>query len=352
MSGAPDAALSAIAAPAAAAVARFVADVAALWPREGRATLGVAVSGGPDSLALLLLAQAAWPGAVAAATIDHGLRAESAAEAAFVAQICTQLGVPHAVLQVRVAVGNVQAAARAARYAALGQWLRDDGIGALATAHHADDQAETLLMRLNRASGVSGLAGVRARGRLPGAGGGEPDAMLLRPLLGWRRAELAEVVADGGLTALADPANVDPRYDRARLRGAMAGVDWLDVSAIAASAAHLADADAALDWAAAREWEDAVVVDAMGVIYRPRAPRAIALRVLARIVAQLGGETARGGTLAQAFAALCARQAVSIGDLVARPSYEGWRFTRAPARRATSQPASGDPSPADLPRVI
>jgi tRNA(Ile)-lysidine synthase len=95
------------------------------------------------------------------------LRPESAAEAAEVARICALLDVPHATLAVSVEEGNVQAQARDARYAALAAWMEREGLSALATAHHADDQAETLVMRLNRASGVSGLAGVRERGWSP-----------------------------------------------------------------------------------------------------------------------------------------------------------------------------------------
>jgi tRNA(Ile)-lysidine synthase len=307
--------------------ARFMADLAALWPGEG--ALGLAVSGGPDSLALLLLAHSAWPGRVAAATVDHGLRPANAAEAAMVAALCQQLGVPHATLPVRLAPGNVQAEARAARYVALAEWMGEQEIGALATAHHADDQAETLLLRLNRGSGVAGLAGVRARGRVPGT-----DLPLIRPLLGWRRVELAEVVAVAGLAAADDPSNRDDRFDRVRLRKALAETDWLDIPALAASAAHLADADAALDWALAREWQDCVTRAPLGLVYRPQAPRGIALRVLARIVTELDGEVPRGSAVARLFDSLVARQPASIGNLVARPMPEGWSFSKAPARRS------------------
>src|SRR5690349_12463072 len=100
-------------------VARFRADLEALTGGAPE-RLGVGVSGGPDSLALLLLAAAAWPGRVEAATVDHGLRAESAAEAAFVAGLCAQLGVPHRTLHAGMeATSNLQAAARARRYALL-----------------------------------------------------------------------------------------------------------------------------------------------------------------------------------------------------------------------------------------
>ncbi len=244
------------------------------------------------------------------------------------AQLCAALGVPHQTLPVSLAAGNLQAEARTARYAALAGWCAKEGLGALATAHHADDQAETLLLRLGRASGVAGLAGVRARGRVPGSA-----LRLLRPLLGWRRAELGAVVAAAGIAAVQDPSNADPRFDRARIRLKLADADWLDVPALAASAAHLADADAALDWVAAREWDEAVTRGPMGLTYRPQAPRAVALRVLARIVTELDGEEPRGGAVARLFDALVARQTMSIGSLVARPAPEGWSFMAAPKRR-------------------
>ncbi|MBS0475581.1 MAG: tRNA lysidine(34) synthetase TilS [Proteobacteria bacterium] len=291
--------------------------------------MALAVSGGPDSLALLLLAHAAMPGRIAAATVDHGLRAESAAEAAMVGQVCAALGVPHATLKVTLASGNLQAEARTARYAALAEWMASNRLAALATAHHADDQAETLLLRLNRGSGVAGLAGVRARGQVPGTG-----LALLRPLLGWRRSELAGVVSAAGIEAVQDPSNSDDRFDRARLRKHLAGAEWIDVPMVAASAAHLADAETALEWAAEREWAECVERAPLGLTYRPRAPRAVALRVLARIVTELDGEAPRGSAVARVFDALMARQPASIGNLVARAMPGGWSFSRAPARRA------------------
>ena len=290
--------------------------------------MGVAVSGGPDSLALLLLAAEVLPGRVEAATVDHGLRPESADEARDVAAICGALDVPHEVLTVTLEPGNVQSEARAARYAALSGWMDRRGLAALATAHHADDQAETLLMRLNRASGVAGLAGVRARGLVPGT-----ELPLLRPLLGWRRAELAAIVEAAGIVAAQDPSNTDDRFDRARIRKAMAGADWLDIAALAESASNLADADAALDWAMRREWVECVTKDGLGVTYRPQAPRAIALRVLARIVRELTGEEVRGSAVARLFDTLLAGQPASIGSLVVRPMRGAWSCTPAPKRR-------------------
>ena len=312
---------------------RFGECLAALWPERARPRdwkLGVAVSGGPDSMALLLLACAAFPDRVEAATVDHGLRPESAEEAALVGRLCRAIGVPHAVLKVAVEPGNVQAEARAARYAALAGWMAERGMAALVTAHHADDQAETLLMRLNRGSGAGGLAGVRARAIVPGS-----RLPLLRPLLAWRRADLAAILADAKVDFVRDPSNEDDRFDRARLRKALARADWLDVAAVAASAGHLADAQAAIEWAAAREWVECVEEGGLGVTYRPQAPRAVALLVLSRIVTKLAGEEPRGAALARLFDTLVAGQPASIGSLVARPAQGGWSFTPAPKRKGS-----------------
>jgi tRNA(Ile)-lysidine synthase len=312
-------------------VRRFAADLDRVWPEgaaQGEARLGIAVSGGPDSCALLLLAAAALPGRIAAATVDHGLREASAGEARFVAELCEAIGVEHAVLPVTVEAGNVQAQARTARYRALADWAGQHGIAALATAHHADDQAETLLLRLNRASGVAGLAGVRERGVAP-----DSDLLLVRPLLGWRRAELESVVAAAGLTAVADPSNLDDRFDRVRLRKALAGADWLDPLALAQSASHLADADDAIEWAARREWHEAVRPQPFGLVYRRRAPRAVALRVMARIIREIGGDEARGGQVARLLDSLESGAPASIGSLVARPERDGWAFSKAPVKR-------------------
>ena len=211
--------------------------------------LAVAVSGGPDSIALLLLAQAAFPGRVQALTVDHGLRAAAAAEAAFVASLCTARGIPHQTLPWTgpKPAANRQAEARNARYALLRDACAAAGIGVLATAHHADDQAETLLMRLARGSG-GGLAGIRMHRPL-GAG-----VTLVRPLLGVRRAALAAIVAEVGIVPVTDPTNDDPHYDRTHARRLLASTPWLDAARLADSAAHLAEAEAALDWAADRAW--------------------------------------------------------------------------------------------------
>ncbi len=296
-----------------------------LWPGDGR--LGLAVSGGADSLALLLLAHAALPGRIEAATIDHGLRPEAADEAQLVARICADLAVPHQTIRVIVAPGNLQDQARHARYAALGNWMEQHSLAALATAHHADDQAETLLMRLNRGSGVSGLAGVRTRGVVPGS-----NRPLLRPLLGWRRIELASIVQSVGLAPVQDPSNNDEQFDRVRMRKALAQADWIDPQAFAASARHLAQADAALQWAAAREWDECVQRLPGALHYRPVAPRAIRLRVVARAIAELGGDP-RGGAVARLIDALSQGQGGTLGGVAARAEGPIWQFVAEPPRR-------------------
>lgn len=294
------------------------------------------MSGGPDSIALLLLAHAALPGMVEAATVDHGLRPESASEAALVARVCSELGVPHTALPVEVAPGNLQARARTARYAALGAWLDDWGLEALLTAHQMDDQAETLMMRLNRGSGVRGLAGIRARTRVP-----DGDQLLLRPLLGWRRAELAAVVAAAGIEAVADPSNDDRRFDRVRIRQALAQADWLDVAGLARSAAHLADAEDVIAFAVGREWRECVSETADGWRYaalRTGVPGANLVRcgVIESIARQLGGAIDAGEAARMAMS-LVEGRACNIGGIAARTDEEHgervWLFKRENPRR-------------------
>jgi tRNA(Ile)-lysidine synthase len=298
-----------------AAVARFRAAVPAF---EG--SIGVAVSGGPDSLALLLLAAAAWPGRVVAATVDHRLRPEAADEARHVAEICRTRGVPHEILTPSAPItGSLQAAARAARYALLEEWRDRHGASWIMTAHHADDQAETLLMRLNRGAGLRGLAGVR---RING--------QILRPLLGWRRDELGAIVAASGVVPVADPSNADPRFDRVRIRQGLAAAPWIDAAALAQSAAHLAEAEDALTWTAARLAEDRVSADATALVLDPAGiPPALLRRMVEAI---LHPDAPSGPALDRLIAALRAGEQASMGDTLCRGGPR-WRFTPAPPRR-------------------
>ncbi|MCZ8370270.1 MAG: tRNA lysidine(34) synthetase TilS [Porphyrobacter sp.] len=321
------------------AAALFVARLAALWPEgERTGTLGLAVSGGPDSLALMLLAAEALPGRVAVASIDHGLRPEAAGEVALVERIAGERDIPFTALQVRLAPGNILAEARTARYAALARWAGAAGLAAVATAHHADDQAETLLMRLNRGSGLAGLAGVRARTLIEGS-----EVPLLRPLLDWRKAQLAQIVAKAGITPAEDPSNTNPSFDRARLRAQLSEADWLDPVKIAASAAHLAEGWQALEWYAELDWHEMVMRDTEvpGFTYCANVPRIIAIETILKIIRELGGHATRAEA-ARAWDRLWSGENASLGGVLAVPGVEKvekvgvtmrvWRFRPEPAR--------------------
>jgi tRNA(Ile)-lysidine synthase len=320
--------------PEPALVDRFRSDLDALIAPDAR--IGVAVSGGPDSLALLLLAAAVRPGKIEAATVDHRLRPESADEAAMVASLCEQIAIPHAVLSAHWTekpATAIQERARRERYRLLGFWAEERRLDALATGHHADDQAETLMMRLVRGAGVGGLAGMRASSRTPGS-----DLRLIRPLLGWRRAELEQVCRDARVVPAVDPSNEDEHYERVRVRKNLAEAGWLDAGAIANSARHLADAQSALEWAARREWKQAVKERFGLITYAPTdAPGEIARRVVARAVGTLATEgdiDLRGNELDRLLGALRDGGTSTLRGVRCEGGKE-WRFTPAPARRDT-----------------
>jgi tRNA(Ile)-lysidine synthase len=320
--------------PAPDAIERFRRQLDRLLKPDTR--LGIAVSGGPDSLALLLLAAAARPGQVEAATVDHALRPESAKEAEMVAGLCEQLGVPHEIRTVewdQKPETAIQERARTARYRLLGEWAQDRGIRALLTAHHIDDQAETFLMRLARGAGVRGLGAMRPVVNTPGAA-----VALVRPLLGWRRTELEQICADAGVAPATDPSNEDEQFERVRMRKALADIDWLDAKSVALSADHLAQADAALQWATTQEWDRSVSNGNGAIIYRPTdAPREIRRRIARRAVLRLASEgniaDLRGPELDRLLVVLMSGCKATLRGVLCSGGNE-WRFTRAPARRS------------------
>lgn len=180
--------------------------------------LGVAVSGGGDSMALLRLA-ADWAGAqgaeLFAATVDHGLRPEAADEAQFVKTTCKALGVDHQILAWQSAPeGNVQAAARQARYDLLAEWANRMQLDAVLLGHTADDQAETFVMRLARGSGVDGLAAMQSDWR-------DRGQRWVRPVLGVSRSDLRDLLRAVGQGWIEDPSNQDEQFERVRIRNAM-----------------------------------------------------------------------------------------------------------------------------------
>jgi tRNA(Ile)-lysidine synthase len=294
---------------------------------EGR--LGLAVSGGPDSLALLLLAAAARPDAVEAATVDHGLRPESAREAALVAEVCRKLSVPHTILAVAVKQdASLQAQAREARYAALAGWAEQKGLAAVATAHHADDQAETLLMRLARGSGLAGLAGVRHDRPLTA------QVRLIRPLLDWRKDELAAVVAAAEVPYVDDPSNHDERHDRSRVRAYLKQAEWLDAARLARSAKALAEADDALVWSARRLAEERVHRDGTDIrIEAGHLPAELQRRLLVMELERLGAGAARGPDIDRALGTLRSGGTCTLAG-VKLSGGAVWRLAPAPQRRS------------------
>jgi tRNA(Ile)-lysidine synthase len=316
-----------------AALERFAADLAALCDGigdSGGARALVAVSGGPDSLALLLLTHALLGERCLAATVDHGLRPEAADEAVWVADLCAARGIDHAILRGDLPeraghTANLSARARALRYDLLQAHADTVGATQIATAHHADDQVETLIMRLNRGAGVGGLAGVRAvAGRV------------IRPLLGWRRAELRAIVAAAGIVAVEDPSNVSDRYDRARLRKQLAAIDWIDAARVAASASALGDAEEAIGWMVRQLGTDRVTTEGDSLLLDPRdLPFELVRRLIEHCVRQIDpAAEIRGSALVRMVKALESGETAMLGDVTATPtSSAAWRFRQAPPRR-------------------
>jgi tRNA(Ile)-lysidine synthase len=204
--------------------------------------IGVAVSGGSDSLALLHAAQA-WGVDVEAVTVDHGLRPEAAEEAAYVGEICRGLGVAHTVLRWEGwdGRGNLQDHARQNRYALIAEWAQARELPSVALGHTMDDQAETLLMRLAREAGVEGLASMRLIFEREGA-------RFDRPFLFDRRADLRAYLTTRGVRWIEDPSNEDEGYGRVRVRKALdlLGPLGIGTEELFRAALHLRDASDAL----------------------------------------------------------------------------------------------------------
>lgn len=263
-------------------------------PHNGASGIVAAVSGGPDSMALMHLL-ARWSAAgqrapVLAATVDHGLRSEAAEEAAFVAREAAGLGLAHRTL---VWSGGkprtgIQEAAREARYRLLVRCAREEGASHLVTAHTRDDQAETVLMRLARGSGLTGLSGMR-RNR-------DRDGIRhLRPLLDWPKETLLDLCRAQGWRFVSDPSNLDERFERVRWRRIMPllAAEGLTVERLVRFSERMRQADEALEAKALQAFEGAGPVAADGGLsFRARflteEPFEIAVRVLELALSQAG----------------------------------------------------------------
>lgn len=272
----------------------FAAAMARLGPFERAPAVVVAVSGGPDSLALALLAKPwveARGGTLVALTVDHRLRAESAAEARQVERWLEARGISHHILVWRAAkpASGLQAAARAARYDLLAGWCRARGILHLLTGHQREDQAETVLMRLERGSGLDGLAAMPKLSERDGV-------RLLRPLLAVPRARLVALLEAAGQRFVEDPSNLDPAFGRVRLRATLAELEahGLGAAVLAGLAHRLGAARAALDAARARLLARAVRLEPEGYASLSAdaletAPDELVAAVFAALVTTVGG---------------------------------------------------------------
>ncbi|EBA18518.1 PP-loop family protein [Roseobacter sp. SK209-2-6] len=277
---------------------RAGSDIAALLRSQFGASppprVGVAVSGGGDSLALLHLLKSCFDGEpveILAATVDHGLRKESAEEAKWTAEVARGLGLRHEVLiweDGPEETGNLQEQARHARYSLLTNWARRNGIPILTLGHTADDQAETVLMRLSRAGGVNGLAGIPQRRTLNGV-------TLLRPLLEVRREALRSYLRDEGHDWIDDPSNDDSRFERVRFRKALENLAELGITvpALATVAQNMSKARKALDWHVFLAARDIARFEAGAMVFDLRKfrtlPDEIAHRLLQQAIQWISG---------------------------------------------------------------
>ncbi|MCM8557690.1 tRNA lysidine(34) synthetase TilS [Sphingomicrobium sediminis] len=313
-----------------------------------RQKIGLAVSGGPDSIALLLLARVVAPSRIWVATVDHKLRPEAADEARFVANLCAKLGVPHETLEIawgQKPTSNLQARAREQRLGYLIRWAETNGLPVIAMAHHADDQVETLLMRLARGAGLPGLAGIRRNRRLT------DNVRLVRPLLGWRRSELKDIVAKAGIEPVDDPSNRDPQHDRTKIREAIEASGLGDFDAIARSAGHLADAEEAVEWMAEgladirlERVENGLLLDPEGLPFEVRR------RLILRTFDRFGRPRPRGPATVRLIRALNAGEIATLGGLRFAPG-DRWSITRPKPHAGTEESvetATGTTSAVDV----
>lgn len=293
--------------------------------------LGLAVSGGGDSVALMHVVRDWAAGRrIMVATVDHGLRPESEAEARQVAQWAKALDLPHAVLkwQRDSDIGNLMANARDARLRLLAGWAQRNGLAAVALGHTADDQAETLMMRLGRGSGIDGLAAM-AEWR---------DAFgmrWLRPMLTAGRAELRDWLTEKGVGWIDDPSNENEDFDRIRFRRAIEGLG-LDVPALARAAAHIGEARDALSHYAALAARDAVI--GRGRIVLPRqsfttSPPEIRRRLVVAACRWITGADypPRRAATMHGLQAIASGHRVTLDGTLIEPAAGEIRFIREPA---------------------
>jgi tRNA(Ile)-lysidine synthase len=264
-----------------------------LGPFESEPVLAVGVSGGADSMALILLA-AEWAkgrgGQAIALTVDHRLRDASAREALTVGKWLAARAIPHRILpwlDQEPHADGLQAAARRARYRLLGDWCRAHHVMHLLVAHHRDDQAETLLLRLARGSGVDGLAAMEPAALLP-------HLQILRPFLPMPRDALRDYLSTRRQDWLEDPSNDALRFDRVRWRKIVAAQS-IPTQRLAVTATQMGRARHALELAATDLAVAAVRIHPAGFAWLDpailrTAPAELGLRLLAHLTRTVGGQ--------------------------------------------------------------
>jgi tRNA(Ile)-lysidine synthase len=327
-------------------VPRIIGDAAlssAFAPLEAYPSAALAVSGGPDSMALMHLASR-WlslkgrgPGGIAVLTVDHGLRPQSADEAEFVAGRAKALGFTHTTLAWtgEKPKTGIQAAAREARYGLMTAYCREHGLACLVTAHTEDDQAETFLMRLRRGSGLDGLASMAAVSERGGAA-------LVRPLLGLSKARLTAHLRSLAIPFVSDPSNSNASFERVRVRHAMKTLAAAGIArpALALAASRLGRSREALSGIAADflERNFRVTSLAQGQInlesFLSLSPE-IALRVLSRALALTGGkeEPPRMAKVERLLAGLRAgKREAALGGCLVIAAAGALNFYREPGR--------------------
>lgn len=263
--------------------------------------IGIAVSGGGDSMALLHLFHRVFPGAVQAVTVDHGLRVESAKEAADVAAFCAALGISHRILKWDgpAPQGNLMDQARRARLALMADWAKAAGVGHILLGHTADDNAESFLMNLARQAGLDGLSGMRPDWQ-------EAGIHWHRPLLAVSRAALRAYLTRNQVAWVDDPSNDNPRFTRVKARRAMGALAPLGITVetLSSTIANLADARQVMTHATAKT--AAAMAERAGALCLPCETFAqldpeIARRLLASAIQWMngGGYAPRGSQIAQ-----------------------------------------------------
>lgn len=296
---------------------RLLKELSTLCPGWARTAIAVGVSGGPDSMALCAMLSALYArgqGApVHAITVDHNLRAEAADEAVQVGRwIADWPGVTHHILTRPKPDGETRVMERARddRYAMMQSLCDGLGCAHLFIAHHQGDQAETILFRLAKGSGVDGLSGMAPL--TPRAGGG---AGIVRPLLSWPKVALVDYCAAHDVPFFQDPSNQNTDYARPRLRMArdILAREGLSERRLARTAERLARARGALAYYADLLWNEALLEDESDPSSRvfdfarlQAAPPEMMVRILSRALAEIGGSKGGYGPRMERVERLCA----------------------------------------------